>query len=78
MSTNEKGTPQSRTSYGVFSCPDASSLRFPILTIYTDSFNYYSKTVTVPKGVEDALFFLPQSAGSPPPIGFPLRGIRAA
>lgn len=45
---------------------------------FRDCRSYYSKTVTVPKGVEDALFFLPQSAGSPPPIGFPLRGIQAA
>lgn len=32
----------------------------------------------IEKGVENAMLFLPQSAAKPPPIGFPLRGIRAA
>ena len=30
------------------------------------------------KGAENPMFFCPQSAERPPPIGFPLRGIRAA
>lgn len=33
---------------------------------------------TVLRGVENPMFFCPQSAERPPPIGFPLRGIRAA
>lgn len=32
----------------------------------------------IEKGVENAMLFLPQSAAKPPPIGFPLRGIRMA
>lgn len=31
---------------------------------------------TAPKGVENPMFFLPQSVEKSPPIGFPLRGIR--
>ena len=37
--------------------------------------DYQVKTDT--KGVENPMFFLPQSAGSPLPIDFPLRGVRA-
>lgn len=33
---------------------------------------------TDPKGVENPMFFLPQSVERPPPIAFPLRGIGAA
>lgn len=31
---------------------------------------------TAPKGVENPMFFLPQSVERSPPVGFPLRGIR--
>lgn len=32
----------------------------------------------VPKGVKNPMLFLPQSAERPPPIGFPLQGVRVA
>lgn len=32
----------------------------------------------IEKGAENAMLFLPQSAGRPPPIGFPLRDVWAA
>jgi len=33
---------------------------------------------TAPKGVENPMFFHPQSVERPPPIGFLIRGMRAA